>query len=94
MTDRAQLDAALLAAHEAGDHAGLVRLYRQAGEEREAAGDIDAACFYYTHAYVFALESGDEAAGGLLDRLVKHGRDARPAESWPSESGECSSPSS
>ena len=78
MMDRAQLDASLLAAHEAGDHAALVRLYRQAGEEREEAGDIDAACFYYTHAYVFALESGHEAASELLGRLVRHGRDAKP----------------
>ena len=78
MMDRAQLDAALITAHEAGDHAALVWLYRQAGEEREEAGDIDAACFYYTHAYVFALESGHVAASELLTRLVRHGRDAKP----------------
>ncbi|WP_075997111.1 hypothetical protein [Salaquimonas pukyongi] len=76
--DRGQLDAALIAAHEAGDRAALVRLYRQAGEEREQAGDIDAACFYYTHAYVFALESGHGEAAILLERLVRHGREIKP----------------
>lgn len=77
MMDSTQLDAALIAAHDAGDQAALVQLYRDAGEEREEAGDIDAACFYYTHAYVFALESGHEATGELLNRLVRYGRDAR-----------------
>ena len=73
------LEEALLAAHSVHDHPGLVLLYRQAGEIREAEGDIDAACFYYTHAYVFALETGDKAAKQLLDILVSHGREAYPA---------------
>lgn len=72
------LDRDLLVAHAAHDTDSLVRLYRQAGEGREQAGDIDAACFFYTHAYVFALESGHAAAGELLDMLVRHGRDATP----------------
>ena len=73
---RDRLDAALIAAHEADDKAALVRLYRQAGEASEAGGDIDAACFYYTHAYVFALESGDPARREMLAKLAAHGRDA------------------
>jgi len=72
------LDAALLEAHACEDHAMLVSLYRSAGDIREQQGDVDAACFYYTHAYVFALETGDPAAKPLLDRLVAHGRDAYP----------------
>jgi hypothetical protein len=73
------LEAALLDAHGNGDHKALVSLYRQAGEIREGEGDIEAACFYYTHAYVFALETGDAAAKSLLDMLVSHGRDAYPS---------------
>ena len=71
------LDRDLLAAHAADDAGSLVLLYRQAGAAREQAGDIDAACFFYTHAYVFALESGHAAASELLDVLVRYGRDAR-----------------
>ena len=46
--DKPQLERALLAAHAAGDHAALVGLYTAAGDRAEAAGDIDAACFYLT----------------------------------------------
>ena len=68
------LDDALLAAHEAGDKAALIRLYTQAADE---AGDVDAACFYLTHAYVFALESGAPDAVALHRRLADHGREPR-----------------
>ena len=46
-------DQDLLNAHAAGDTARLCVLYHQAAL---ASDDIDAACFYATHAYVFALE--------------------------------------
>jgi hypothetical protein len=72
------LEAALLAAHDRDDHVALVSLYRDAGALKELAGDIDAACFYYTHAYVFALEAGDPASADLLGKLVQYGRDAFP----------------
>ena len=72
------LEAALLDAHEHGDHHALVTLYKEAGTLKEQAGDIDAACFYYTHAYVYALETGDAASQDLLGKLVSHGRDAYP----------------
>lgn len=62
----------MLAAHEARDRAALVRLYTEAAE---AANDIDAACFFLTHAYVFALEAGAPQARGLHARLVSHGRE-------------------
>lgn len=74
-SDRAQLDAALLAAHAEGDRARLVALYTVAGDQAEAGGDLDAACFYLTHAYVFALESGDARADALHARLKAHGRE-------------------
>ena len=72
---RAALDAALIAAHAEGDNARLVRLYTQAADSSEAAGDVDAACFYLTHAYVFALHTGDPAAETLHRRLLAEGRE-------------------
>jgi len=70
------LDTALRDAHQKGNGAALVRLYTQAAEEAE---DIDATCFYLTHAYVFALELGAPEAGDLNARLVSYGR-AHPLE--------------
>jgi len=67
------LDAALLAAHAAEDRAALVTLYTQAAD---AATEMDAACFYLTHAYIFALEQGDPRAEALHARLKAHGREA------------------
>ena len=72
MTD---LDAQLLQAHENQDHDQLVVLYTQAADEKEALGDVEAACFYLTHAFVFALETGHEQLRTLNERLVAHGRE-------------------
>ena len=67
------LDDALLAAHQAGDRAALVSLYREAAA---GATSIDASCFYLTHAYVFALEIGDPRARDLHAELVAQGRES------------------
>jgi hypothetical protein len=72
--NKAHLDQALLAAHAARDIAALVPLYTSAGDEFEAQGDIDAACFYLTQAFVFALEAGSPQAVPLSHRLATHGR--------------------
>ncbi len=72
----AALDARLLAAHAAGDAAALAALYAEAGDRAEARGAVDAACFFLTQAYVFALEAGHAAAATLHARLVAHGREA------------------
>lgn len=72
------LHARLLAAHAAGDTSALIRLYTAAADQVEHQ-DLDAACFYLTHAYVFALERGDAACTDLRARLVAHGRE--PAQS-------------
>ena len=80
MSERAALDAALIKAHATGDAGGLVALYVQAADAEEAGGDIEAACFYLTHAYVFALEAGLPEAGPLNQRLAKHGRDVVQAD--------------
>ncbi|MGJ8626732.1 MAG: hypothetical protein ACSHXB_07210 [Sulfitobacter sp.] len=68
------LNAQLLAAHAAGDIPALIRLYTVAADQVEQ-DDLDAACFYLTHAYVFALESGDATCPALRARLVAHGRE-------------------
>ena len=72
---RSELDAALLAAHARDDRRALARLYAQAGDAAEATGEIDACCFYLTHAYVFALQTGDASAAGLHARLKAYGRE-------------------
>jgi len=67
------LHEALLEAHAGADRARLIRLYEQAAD---SAGDLDAACFFLTHAYVFALEAGHPQAPHLHRRLKAHGREA------------------
>ncbi|MFT4707420.1 MAG: hypothetical protein ACI9PU_001262 [Ascidiaceihabitans sp.] len=66
------LDIQLLAAHDADDTAALIVLYTQAADQSR---DIDATCFYLTHAYVFALEQGSPMAEVLRARLISHGRE-------------------
>ena len=73
--ERAALDAALIEAHDAGDRARLVALYTQAADTEETAGDVDACCFFLTHAYVFALACGAPEAGSLHARLLAYGRE-------------------
>lgn len=69
----ADLDARLLAAHDRDDKAALVALYTEAAD---VANDLDAACFYLTHAYIFALDTGAPQTPALHARLVAHGREA------------------
>lgn len=66
------LEAELLAAHERGDKGALVALYTLAAERQQ---DVDALCFFLTHAYVFALETGDSRAETLRARLVAQRRE-------------------
>ena len=74
-TERAALDAALLAAHADDDRAALVTLYTQAADMAGAEGDRDAVCFFLTHAYVYALETGAPVADNLHARLKAEGRE-------------------
>jgi len=69
------LNQQLLDAHEQNDNPALVLLYTKAAGECEQSGNIDAACFYLTHAYVFALQEGMIEANDLRQRLVKYGRE-------------------
>jgi hypothetical protein len=78
------LEDQLLEAHARGDPDALVALYVEAADGREAVDDIDAACFYLTHAFVFALQAGSDDTHALQLRLWEHGREERPhAESAP-----------
>lgn len=67
-----ELDVRLLAAHAARDHRALVGLYLEAAE---SANNPEAAGFYLTHAYIFALEQNHPAATELRARLVTEGRE-------------------
>ncbi len=75
MKIRAALDAALLKAHAEEDGPTLARLYSEAADLSEAAGEHEAMCFYLTHAYVFALEAGSAEAEALHARLKAEGRE-------------------
>ena len=67
------LETRLLAAHAAGDRVALARLYSEAANE---ALDPEAAGFFLTQAYVFALEAGLSDAAALHARLKDAGREA------------------
>lgn len=67
------LDARMIAAHAAADPDALIALYTEAADQ---SNDLDAACFFLTHAYVFALERGHGCAPLLHARLCDHGREA------------------
>lgn len=65
------LNALLLAAHDAGDRDALTVLYTRAADLAETD---DAACFFLTQAYVYALEQGHPTQELLYARLAAHGR--------------------
>lgn len=71
---RASLDQNLRAAHANADSAALIDLYTRAADHADACADQDAACFYLTHAFVFALEAGAQEARALNARLAARGR--------------------
>ncbi len=66
------LHARMLDAHARPDPAALIALYTEAAD---SANDLDASCFFLTHAYVFALEAGAPEARQLHRRLLRHGRE-------------------
>ncbi|SFU17176.1 hypothetical protein [Sedimentitalea nanhaiensis] len=66
------LGARLLDAHGARDRAALVGLYAEAADN---VSNPDAAAFYLTHAYVYALELNHPSAPALRARLVASGRE-------------------
>lgn len=69
-----ELDKRLLQAHADHDALGLIDLYQQAAMLAESQQDHDAACFYLTHAFIFALEHGAPEADALNRKLFERGR--------------------
>ena len=70
------LERRLLEAHGRGDRAALVALYEAAARAAEDEGRQDAAGFFMTHAYVFALEAGLDDAARLKAWLVERDRES------------------
>ncbi|RMD91005.1 MAG: hypothetical protein D6811_09740 [Alphaproteobacteria bacterium] len=70
----AALDAALLAAHAAGDGARLARLYVQAAQAARELGEAERGWFYLTQGWIFALEAGDPLAESIAAELRAGGR--------------------
>ena len=66
------LETQLLAAHDIDDRYTLIRLYTQAAD---TSNDLDAACFFLTYAYIFALELGAPQTDALHARLKAQGRE-------------------
>jgi hypothetical protein len=75
---RSALDRDLTQAHATGDAGWLAELYFTAARAEEADGRTDAACFFLTQAYVFALEAGSCHASDIANRLRAYHRE--PAE--------------
>lgn len=70
-----KLQGELLIAHDSQDFATLSTLYSTAAFQFEAANDIDAACFYWTHAFVFALDADlEETVQIVSQKLAFYGR--------------------
>lgn len=72
--DLDELDKQLLRAHAEKDVPALIRLYHQAAILAEERQHHEAACFYLTHAFVFALEYGAPEADELNLKLFERGR--------------------
>ena len=52
----------------------LAGLYGEAADRFAEDGDIASACFFYTQAYIFALEQGAPEAERYAAVLRRHGR--------------------
>ena len=66
------LDARLIAAHNAKDGPLLAALYTEAAR---GVTDADMQCFFLTHAYVYALEAGLSDAATIKAQLIAAGRE-------------------
>ena len=69
------LDSDIRQAHANSDANALVRLYTRLADLKEAAGEIDAACFFLTHAFVYALEDGADEQYAIQERLRGYDRE-------------------
>jgi hypothetical protein len=69
-----EIDARLLEAHAGGNLVDIAFHYARAAVQAEEQGDTDRACFFLTHAWIFALEAGDPIAAEHRSRLAGYGR--------------------
>lgn len=65
----------ILEAHAQGNEPALVELYAGAAQGLEKGGQLDAACFFGTQAYVLALSCGSGRTGELHAWLCQRGRE-------------------
>lgn len=72
---RAILEKELLQAHARGDADRLAELYLILARGEETDGRTEAACFFLTQAYVFALESGSRHERDIANRLRAYQRE-------------------
>ena len=68
------MDDRILRAHEEGAGEELVTLYREAARRADAEGDDRKGAFFLTHAWIFALECGHEAAHEIAQELRARGQ--------------------
>jgi hypothetical protein len=69
------LDALILKVHAADNRRRLAALYEEAGAREVARGQIDAACFFWTQAWIFALDAAEKGVVERVERrLAAHGR--------------------
>ena len=70
-----RLDSAIRDAHGDGRPDILAARYADGGTLYEDQGETDAACFFWTQAYVFALDAGiDDLAEAMRAKLDMFGR--------------------
>ncbi len=70
-----ELNAAIEEAHDAGRLDRLAASYARGGALYERQGETDAACFFWTQAYIFALDAGAAPlAEAMHDKLRAFGR--------------------
>lgn len=68
------LNERLIQAHKDNDAAQMADLYQQAANAFDLSGDLQSAAFYYTQAYILALEAGSASAEVTGQWLTDHGR--------------------
>jgi hypothetical protein len=70
-----ELEASIQADHLSGNRAGLAETYAKGATLYDGQGEVDAACFFWTQAYILALDAGaDGLAEAMYDELDAHGR--------------------
>lgn len=70
-----ELNAAILEAHDNRRLDTLAASYARGGALYERQGETDAACFFWTQAYIFALDAGvAPLAEAMREKLTAFGR--------------------